>query len=98
MSIKSIGRLDYKQVNSLIDKLELNEFEFNKISSALRTGYIDVKYPKKNHPTFSEIPLPVGFILAEKDGKYDFELVNTDEKNLTNYHSRLKKIYNSVVL
>lgn len=104
MSIKSIGSLYSKQVDSLIKELDETEFKFSGliifgdrgISRADRTGYIYVKYPKFNHPVFSGVPLPVGFILPEKDGKYDFSLVNINKRFFTDYHSRLREIYNSV--
>lgn len=104
MCIEIIGSLSGEQVDSLIEKLDEDDFKFSgviifgnqKFSRADRVGPINVKYPKPNHPSFSECPLPVGFILAKEDGKYEFELVNTDKKFPEDYHSRIREIYNLI--
>lgn len=96
MSIKSIGSLSSEQVDSLIKKLDEAEFEFfgliifwnRGISRADRVGHIYVKYPKCH--------LPVGFISAREDKKYDFKLVNTDVEFPEDYHSKLREIYSLV--
>ena len=92
MTITRLRKISTEEHNKLVGRIADAGFlvpELNK-TSKLMVGHINVKNPKPDHPMSSpcsDHSLPVAYI-----GYGHFDLVNTDELALKEYHSKLKSI------
>ncbi len=90
-----LSDLNIKQYKDLVSLLKNEGFAIEE-----NTGRINVKHPKKGHPTYSfygiEVPCPVGYVgihSSVKEGKDRYiALTNLDKKFPENYHIKIKDI------
>ncbi len=90
--------LSEEEVNSILARLDETGLKFNRVISldgkvVKPVGHINVKEPRKNHPKYNDVLLPVGFIGRERSGdNYCIQLVNTDLKFPEDYHERFRRL------